>query len=175
MKIWSYSGPYFSRIRTEYGHTPYSDTPVWPQACNFIKKETLVQVSSYEFCEISKNTFSWRTPLVAAFVQSLFQSVLTWVLAEMVIVWGSWVGGTNNIFRMKSYKKKKCFVDLEFFRNYLPILRMFKSPFQLWLDNMITIFFTKYWTLSTFSFQWFLYSVFWYVYFKSSEEQKIQN
>ena len=28
-----------------------------PQACNFIKKETLAQVFSYEFCKISKNTF----------------------------------------------------------------------------------------------------------------------
>ena len=27
------------------------------QACNFIKKETLAQVLSCEFCEISKNTF----------------------------------------------------------------------------------------------------------------------
>ena len=27
-------------------------------ACNFIKKETLAQVFSFEFCEISKNTFS---------------------------------------------------------------------------------------------------------------------
>ena len=26
-------------------------------ACNFIKKESLTQVFSYEFCEISKNTF----------------------------------------------------------------------------------------------------------------------
>ena len=32
-------------------------------ACNFIKKETLTQVFSCEFCEISKNTFSCRTPL----------------------------------------------------------------------------------------------------------------
>ena len=36
-----------------------------PQACNFIKKETLAQVFCYEFCKISKNTFSYRTPLVA--------------------------------------------------------------------------------------------------------------
>ena len=36
------------------------------QACNFIKKETLAQVFSCEFCEISKNTFFYRTPLVAA-------------------------------------------------------------------------------------------------------------
>ena len=34
--------------------------------CNFIKKETLAQVSSCEFCEISKSTFFYRTPPVAA-------------------------------------------------------------------------------------------------------------
>ena len=28
-----------------------------PEACNFIKKDTLAQVLSCEFCEISKNTF----------------------------------------------------------------------------------------------------------------------
>ena len=46
-------------------HKIHRKTPVpeaffnrlWPQACNFIKKETLVQVFSCEFCEISKNTF----------------------------------------------------------------------------------------------------------------------
>ena len=32
----------------------------------FIKKETLKQVFSCEICEISKNTFSYRTPPVAA-------------------------------------------------------------------------------------------------------------
>ena len=32
---------------------------------NFIK-ETLAQVFTFEFCEISKNTFSYRTPLMAA-------------------------------------------------------------------------------------------------------------
>ena len=36
------------------------------QACNFIKIETLAQVFSCEFCEISKNTFSNITPPVAA-------------------------------------------------------------------------------------------------------------
>ena len=36
-----------------------------PQACNFIKKEALAQVFSCEFCEIFKNTFFHRTPLVA--------------------------------------------------------------------------------------------------------------
>ena len=41
------------------------------RACNFIKKETLAQVFSCEFCEISKNTFSYRTPLVTASANSL--------------------------------------------------------------------------------------------------------
>ena len=36
------------------------------EACNFIKKETLAQVFSCEFFEISKNTFSYVTPPVAA-------------------------------------------------------------------------------------------------------------
>ena len=38
----------------------------WPKACNFIRKETLTQVFSCQFCEIFKNTFFRRTPLVAA-------------------------------------------------------------------------------------------------------------
>ena len=37
-----------------------------PEASNFIKKETLAQVFLCEFCEISKNTCSYRTPLVPA-------------------------------------------------------------------------------------------------------------
>ena len=36
------------------------------QSLFFDKKETLVQVFCCEFCEISKNTFSYRRPLVAA-------------------------------------------------------------------------------------------------------------
>ena len=39
-------------------------------SCNFIKQETLLQVFSYEFCEISKNTFFYRAPLVAASVDA---------------------------------------------------------------------------------------------------------
>ena len=35
--------------------------------CNFIKKETLAQVFSCEFCEISKNTFFYRTPLLVSY------------------------------------------------------------------------------------------------------------
>ena len=34
------------------------------QACNFLKKETLAQVLSCEFWDISKNTFFYLTPPV---------------------------------------------------------------------------------------------------------------
>ena len=37
-----------------------------PEAYKFIKKETLAQVFSCKFREISKNTFFHKTPLVAA-------------------------------------------------------------------------------------------------------------
>ena len=36
--------------------------------CNFIKKETLAQTFSCEFCKNFKNTFFYRTPPVAAFI-----------------------------------------------------------------------------------------------------------
>ena len=47
------------------------------EAFNFIKKETLVQLLSCEFCEISKNTFFQRTHPVAATANSPRFSRLT--------------------------------------------------------------------------------------------------
>ena len=44
-----------------------------------LKKETLTQVFSCEFCEISKNTFSYRTPPVAASANLTFSVFLFWV------------------------------------------------------------------------------------------------
>ena len=46
-------------------------------ACNFIKKEALAQVFSCEFWENSKNTFFYRTPLVAAFYLWIFKKFCT--------------------------------------------------------------------------------------------------
>ena len=45
------------------------------KACNFIKKETLAQVFSCEFCEIFKNTFS---------ATILSQSVPPWIIAGVL-------------------------------------------------------------------------------------------
>ena len=46
---------------------------IW--ARNFIKKEALAQVFFCEFCEISKNAFSYKTPLVAASKLRLIRSL----------------------------------------------------------------------------------------------------
>ena len=46
------------------------------QPCNFTKKETLAQVFSCEFFEISKNTFSYRTLPVTAFPECAVQITL---------------------------------------------------------------------------------------------------
>ena len=40
---------------------------VLQKPCDFIKKETLVEVFSCQFCKISKNTFFYRTPLFDCF------------------------------------------------------------------------------------------------------------
>ena len=45
---------------------PHFNKDAGLQACNFIKKETLAQVFSCEFCEMIKNSFFCRTSLVAA-------------------------------------------------------------------------------------------------------------
>ena len=45
----------------------FAGPEVFCKACNFIKKETQAQVFFCEFCELSKKTFPYRTPPVAAF------------------------------------------------------------------------------------------------------------
>ena len=57
------------------------------QARNFIKKETLAQVFSCEFCEISKNTFFHRTLLMAAFV--IYEHTKNYLLDWTWILWNT--------------------------------------------------------------------------------------
>ena len=49
-----------------------------PEACNFIKNETLTEMFSCKFCEISKNTLLHRTPTVAASNCSHFRVYRKW-------------------------------------------------------------------------------------------------
>ena len=53
-----------------------------PQACNFIKKEILAQAFSCEFCEISKNAFSYRKPPMAASESNLNIVITYWSKLE---------------------------------------------------------------------------------------------
>ena len=61
-----------------------------PQACNFIKKETVAQVFSYEFCEISKNTFFteylWEIASDSfSFSKQLFSELLWMFIASYML------------------------------------------------------------------------------------------
>ena len=56
------------------------------KACNFIKKESLAQAFSCEFYEISKNTYFYRTPLVAA-SETLIALILISCLYLSPIIW----------------------------------------------------------------------------------------
>ena len=49
-----------------------------PEAFNFIKNIILAQGFSCEFCEISKNTFSYRTPPVVASSSTRFLEEFMW-------------------------------------------------------------------------------------------------
>ena len=58
---------------------------------NFIKKETLAQVFSCEFCQISKNTFSYRTPPVAASVLWRWSFLFSmWRLSSLLTFMKTW-------------------------------------------------------------------------------------
>ena len=60
----------------KFTEKPVAEIPS-PTACNFIKKESLAQVFSSEFCEISSNTFFHRTPLLSASVVTLVFLLVT--------------------------------------------------------------------------------------------------
>ena len=58
-----------------------------PEACNFIIKETLAQVFSCEFCEISKNTFLlhlWATASIS--FKNLSLECAKYFLAYAIII-----------------------------------------------------------------------------------------
>ena len=55
------------------------------ETCNLIKKETLAQVFSFEFCKIFKNTFFYRTPPVAASV-AIFIIVLYQIFIKVQFI-----------------------------------------------------------------------------------------
>ena len=56
------------------------------EVINFIKNETLAQIFFCDFCEILKNTFSYRTPMVAASGTKLIHQILDKLGADIINV-----------------------------------------------------------------------------------------
>ena len=77
-------------------------------AGNFIKKETLAQVFSCKFCE--KNTFLYRTPLVAAFAKRKADNLLNLTLWKKIILF------PHKLHKFKNTKTHKftCSVEKNF-------------------------------------------------------------
>ena len=100
-----------------------------PQACNFIKKETLAQVFSYEFCEIFKNIFLQNTsgrvllkivkrPLAKAlltlglYILLLFKSFF-FPLSLLSMIYCKYVFlGRNNAIPLRIYQLQKVMSEL---------------------------------------------------------------
>ena len=78
------------------------------QASFFIKKETLTQVFSGEFFEVSKNTFSYRPPPVAT--SGVSQNYFLLVV------------GSSVIFRIRCLKKLKLINQIYFYLSSLQFL-----------------------------------------------------
>ena len=58
-----------------------------PEGCNFIKKETLAQVLSCEFYEISKNNFFHRTPPVTTSEVTKTRSIFMELLCILFVLY----------------------------------------------------------------------------------------
>ena len=83
-----------------------------PQACNFIKKETLEQVFSGEFCEISINTFS--TKRSRATTSILFSYIYSFTFAKsksLILIQSSFLFFVLSIFYYSIYQKSELSKD----------------------------------------------------------------
>ena len=96
------------------------------KACKFIKKETLAQVFSCGFCEISKNTFSYRPPPVATSVTGICGQALkmepTHRLAKVKKVW---LYVEEKIFKLPTFTENLS--DSKFLIGFLVTIDQFDS------------------------------------------------
>ena len=75
------------------------------QACNFIKKETLAQVFSCEFCEISKKAFFTERLWVITSVPTIFR-FKDLICTKLIYSWS--LEQTANLFVIEKGEKKFC-------------------------------------------------------------------
>ena len=106
---------------------------VFLEACNFIKKETLAQVFSCEFCEVSKNTFlqntfgrlmclqvariCWGVAIVWFTVLFFKRSVKEHCVAKVLLaIWETFLYENNCNFNSYRFSYKLAFISFLFFR-----------------------------------------------------------
>ena len=77
---------------------------------NFIKKETLVQVSSYEFCKIFKNTFLQNTS------SGCFSNIFSFYLSSV-------------IFQVSVADSEHVFLSWERYRITIVVLQILEIPY----------------------------------------------
>ena len=111
-------------------------------ACNFIKKETLAQVFSCEFCEISKNTFFYRTPPVALSEDNTIQSSIS---VYFVIAWGSYYWILETLLFARTTAQKMKFSIKGFYRKCDQIRRKLRTWSHLLKKSLMQNFFVQ-WT-----------------------------
>ena len=80
------------------------------KANNFIKKETLAQIFSCEFCEILKNIFSYRTPPVTASERDWFYQSSFWRLHIPRMFTKLNMNDNKRKIRLGKKKMLKCFI-----------------------------------------------------------------
>ena len=81
-----------------------------PQACNFIKKESLAQVFHCEFCKISKNAFSYRTSPMAArltVISTRFYTFTSLLYLFLLICQSFTLSGPQGFYQSKSFHFSK--------------------------------------------------------------------
>ena len=105
---------------------------IWrPMACNFIEK-SLAQVFSCEFCEISKDTFFYRTPLVTVLEPRnvCFKNSNKEALNKLKKNWDRKTKQYKNNPLKKNFLNlfKSCFMTIYVFGN----LHLINMPTQNW-------------------------------------------
>ena len=111
------------------------------QDCNFMKKETLAQVFSCKFCKISKNTFSYRTPLDDCFCS---YNQMTFGYKSLLIcrpeIWNKPPYHIKSIEKLKSFKeliKKLGWYTLQLYTLQLKSLQKEFLIFGICFHNLV--------------------------------------
>ena len=128
-------------------------------ACNFIKKETLAQVFSCEFCKISKNTFFIDYLRVTAFVTTQLQLVkVSWISSTSImqillcLIWTPQHIFVNTEYLTRiNFRVYKILHFCKFFicsGKFTQAKHIFQKPLHLWWFSYIKLILLEAWFTS---------------------------